>query len=204
MTPEEKKRAYDKAWRERNTDKMRSYRRAWRERNREKARASAAAHYRDNKVEILEKRNTYYEINRTSILLRIANKQRSKSLKDRFLDGIKDLIRQDSRRRTNPNYRIAGRLRGRLNKALQGRLKGGSAVSDLGCSIPEFKSYIERQFQPGMSWDNWGPDTWHLDHIKPLASFDLTDREQFLQACHYTNYQPLWAADNMKKGARLT
>lgn len=51
-----------------------------------------------------------------------------------------------------------------------------------------------------MSWDNWGE--WHLDHIQPLASFDLTDREQFLQATNYTNYQPLWALENIRKGAQ--
>ena len=51
-----------------------------------------------------------------------------------------------------------------------------------------------------MSWDNYGQ--WHIDHIKPLAEFDLTNRPQFLAACHYTNLQPLWASANHKKGAR--
>jgi hypothetical protein len=53
-----------------------------------------------------------------------------------------------------------------------------------------------------MSWDNWTTDGWHIDHIKPLASFDLTDRQQLLLACHYTNLQPLWAIDNLSKGDR--
>lgn len=79
--------------------------------------------------------------------------------------------------------------------------RNGSAVRDLGCSIPEFKTYIENKFVDGMSWDNHGE--WHLDHIKPLASFDLTDRSQLLIACHYTNYQPLWAIDNLKKGCQV-
>ncbi len=51
-----------------------------------------------------------------------------------------------------------------------------------------------------MSWDNYGE--WHLDHIRPLSSFDIADRAQFLIAAHYTNYQPLWAADNISKGSR--
>lgn len=54
-----------------------------------------------------------------------------------------------------------------------------------------------------MSWDNHGFSTWHVDHKVPLAAFDLTDTEQLTKACHYTNLQPLWAHDNMSKGARI-
>ena len=97
----------------------------------------------------------------------------------------------------DPRQKLMANLRIRLHRAI--RNGNGSAVVDLGCSIPEFMDYIEKQFLPGMTWENWGRDTWHLDHIKPLASFDLTDREQFLEACHYTNFQPLWAMDNMRK-----
>jgi hypothetical protein len=64
-----------------------------------------------------------------------------------------------------------------------------------------FKLHIEQQFVDGMTWDNWGE--WHLDHIRPLASFNLVDRDQFLTACHYSNYQPLWATDNLIKGAQF-
>jgi len=103
----------------------------------------------------------------------------------------------------DPNYRIAKRLRNRLNTAVKTGQKSGSAVRELGCSIDQFKLYIESLFKPGMSWDNWAHDTWHLDHIIPLSHFDLTDREQFLRAINYTNYQPLWATDNFAKGAKL-
>jgi hypothetical protein len=95
-------------------------------------------------------------------------------------------------------YRLGMRLRNRLRSALKTGQKVGSAVRDLGCSTPELKLYLESKFQPGMTWDNYGQ--WHIDHIKPLAKFDLTDRKQLLQACHYTNLQPLWAGDNLRKG----
>jgi hypothetical protein len=66
--------------------------------------------------------------------------------------------------------------------------------------------YLESLFSSGMSWENWGsgPDKWHIDHKRPLASFDLTDRDQVLIACHYTNLQPLWSFDNLSKGAKET
>lgn len=72
----------------------------------------------------------------------------------------------------------------------------------MGCTVEELKKYLESKWQEGMSWDNYGFHGWHIDHIKPLASFNLTDRDELLKACHYTNLQPLWCKDNMKKGKR--
>jgi hypothetical protein len=98
---------------------------------------------------------------------------------------------------TDVCFRLAHVLRSRLGSAIKKGSKRGSAVDDLGCSIEQLKTHIETQFAPGMSWGNWG--SWHIDHIKPLSSFDLADREQFLVACHYSNLQPLWQHDNQVK-----
>lgn len=103
---------------------------------------------------------------------------------------------------TNINFKLSHCLRRRNNNAIKNNQKSGSAVKDLGCTIAELKFHLESKFHPGMTWDNWGNNGWHIDHIVPLSSFDLTDREQFLKACHYSNTQPLWAIDNMKKGNR--
>ena len=65
------------------------------------------------------------------------------------------------------------------------------------CSTDELNKHLESLFQQGMSWDNYGE--WHIDHIRPCASFDLTDFEQQKQCFHYSNLQPLWAADNFAK-----
>lgn len=71
----------------------------------------------------------------------------------------------------------------------------------LGCSVEDLKTKLEAQFQSGMSWDNYGRTGWHIDHIRPCASFDLSDPMQQAECFHYTNLQPLWALDNMKKGS---
>jgi len=108
------------------------------------------------------------------------------------------------RRRTNPNVRLAEVLRGRLCAALfvQGARKQKHTLDLLGCSVAECKFYLEGQFQAGMSWDNHGTHGWHVDHIRPLASFDLTDLTQRAEAFHYTNLQPLWATENHRKGGK--
>jgi len=102
--------------------------------------------------------------------------------------------------RSNPlNSKIARNLRGRLSQAIRNGYKSGSAIDDLGCSITNLKAYLESRFLPGMSWNNYGKHGWHVDHIKPLCRFDLTDEVQLKKACHYTNLQPLWAKDNLEK-----
>jgi hypothetical protein len=98
-------------------------------------------------------------------------------------------------------YKILNSLRKRLGSAIRGNQKSGSAIKDLGCSISQFRAHIESLFQPGMTWDNWGLGygKWQLDHKEALCLFDLTDREQFLKANHYTNLQPMWYEDHLIK-----
>ena len=81
--------------------------------------------------------------------------------------------------------------------------KSDSTMNLLGCTIQEAREYLEKQFKEGMTWENHGHETWHIDHIIPCASFDLTDPEQQKKCFHYTNLQPLWAKENMSKGAKI-
>jgi hypothetical protein len=96
--------------------------------------------------------------------------------------------------------------RGRLKDAMArfNVNKKASAVKDLGCTLEEAVAHIESLWESGMNWGNWGrgPGKWNIDHIRPLASFDLESREEQLKAVHYTNLQPLWAHDNLSKGAK--
>lgn len=110
---------------------------------------------------------------------------------------------QSRRYRDDVQRRMACVLRSRLSHAVKRSIKSGSAVRDLGCSMDEFIKYIESKFLDGMSWSNYGHKTWHIDHVVPLSSFDLADPDQLKKACHYTNLQPMWAADNLSKGSKL-
>lgn len=106
---------------------------------------------------------------------------------------------EKEKRKNNLSYRISGSLRSRINIAIKkGRgIKNHNTESLLGCSIDFLKNYIAEKFVKGMSWDNYGK--WHIDHIKPCSSFDLTKQEEQKLCFHYSNLQPLWAKDNISK-----
>ena len=72
----------------------------------------------------------------------------------------------------------------------------------IGCTVAELSQHLQIQFTDGMTWDNYGRNGWHVDHVRPCASFDLTDPDQQRQCFHYTNLQPLWAVDNIRKGSK--
>lgn len=111
-------------------------------------------------------------------------------------------VRQAFRLKSDVSFRLLQRLRNRIWDALKGRSKEKSLKCLLGCTLTELISHLEIRFEPGMSWENYGLHGWHIDHIRPCASFDLTDPEQQKACFHYTNLQPLWAKDNLRKGAR--
>lgn len=99
-------------------------------------------------------------------------------------------------------FRLSAILRTRLSTLLRRNkcIKYDSTLKLLGCSLEEFKVYMSAKFTIGMSWDNYGD--WHIDHIKPCSKFDLSIEKEQRICFHYTNLQPLWAIDNLKKGNR--
>lgn len=109
------------------------------------------------------------------------------------------------RKKTDINYKISSILRNRVNKIIKRNQRSGSAVRDLGCSVEDLKIWLEQQFEPGMTWENYGQGEgkWNIDHIFPLSKADLTDRKQFLKVCHWFNLRPLWEKDNLAKGNKL-
>lgn len=153
--------------------------------------------YIKNQNHILENKKKYYEKNKE--LIRTKQKNYYDSNSHKIIQ--QKCIYTSKKLKTDLNYRLKSNLRSRLFNAIKGDYKKGSAISDLGCSISFFRDYIASKFKQNMSWDNYG--YWHIDHIIPLASFNLNNRDEILKACHYTNLQPLWAKENLLKGSRL-
>lgn len=107
-----------------------------------------------------------------------------------------------NKRKINPQFAIANNMRGRINTALRtvGLRRNKPLEKMIGCSVVQLMSHLERLFLPGMTWQN--RRQWHVDHITPCAAFDLQDETQRARCFHFTNLQPLWARDNLRKGAR--
>lgn len=204
-----------KEYYEENKEKVFEYKKEWQKENREEISKKHKEYYKNNK-EALDEKNKIYckehreEVNKYKMEWAKKNKKtpiikEKKIVIRKSAEEIKQKKRLDQKIRTSSdlNFKLARILRSRVYKAIKAGQKAGSAVNDLCCSIAELKQHLESKFKDGMTWQNWTIDGWHIDHIKPLASFDLTNREQFLEACHYTNLQPLWAMDNYKKGDKI-
>ena len=130
-------------------------------------------------------------------------KLRSKLWRQKNKEHIKDYNKNYTRKRyqSDPEFRIRLNLRSRINQAIK---KSNSKrlfklEKLIGCTIQELKDHLESQFSEGMTWDNQGQ--WHIDHIKPCVTFDLTKKQDQLDCCNYKNLQPLWAEENLKKGS---
>lgn len=115
------------------------------------------------------------------------------------------------RKNYDMNKRLARNLRGKIHSALSGRYKKSMrAIKLLGCSIEFLKQYLKSKFKNGMSWENYGRGwygkgmkEWHIDHIKPCCTFDLTKPEEQSKCFNYKNLQPLWWKDNLIKGRKV-
>jgi hypothetical protein len=161
----------------------------WHEQNKEYSNLKCKEYYQKNKNNRLQYEKLYNIKNRHSI-----NERKRYYYQLRYSTDI--------------GFRLKSILRSRLLHALKKNQKIGSAISDLGCTISKLKFHLQMKFHRNsrgkheyMSWENYGE--WHIDHIRPLSSFDLSNPEQIKVACHYTNLQPLWAKDNLKKGTTI-
>lgn len=165
-------------------------------------------YYEKNRDRLLLKRRERYQLDKGNraesdrkYYLKNREEKKEYARKYRKENHQQLLEKAKNRYKDDIQYRMRRLLRSRLKNAIRVNSKTGSAVQDLGCSVSELKTYLESQFKDGMSWDKLGEI--HIDHKIPLALFDLSDRQQLLRAFHYTNLQPLWAEDNLKKGVKI-
>lgn len=169
---------YKRKWNSENKDKVKEYQKKYYEKNKEKRKANATKWRKENPTQYNEVRSEWRKKN-----------------KDKINQQYRDSYR------TNANIKIARTMRARIQKVLKGIKKYQLTVEYIGVKdVNELMSYLEKKFLPGMNWGNYGQYGWHVDHIIPLSSFDLTDKEEAYKAFHYTNLQPLWAKDNLSKG----
>ena len=160
--------------------------------NREKARDAANPEAKKARGKAYRKANAE-KIKAKDALYREANRDDFREYHNRY---------EKERRANDPFHKVASNLRRRVREVLQryGTKKTGKTFELIGCTPDELYDHLEDQFQDGMSWEN--RSEWHIDHIRPCASFDLTDPAQQRECWHYTNLQPLWASENCSKGAK--
>lgn len=190
--------AYAKKYRDNNKALLKIKRDEYVKKNKPLIKQRKKLEVQRNKASYIKRRKKYWEENKE--ILKIKNKK--------YRLENKNLIREYKRKRhkfdinNNPEYKIKRNLRRRLNLAIkcQKGNKQKSMENYLGCTIKQFKVYLESKFDSKMNFSNYGK--WHIDHIKPCSSFNLVNLEEQKKCFHYTNLQPLWAKDNLSKGAK--
>lgn len=220
---------YKKASYERHREKNLLKQKKYREENREKVsggkklsrlkkldeyKAAAKARYFANREEILAKEKTKRLENYEEALAKEAEvrarhaEKRSAYQRDYYRRNKASVLAysakyQRERCKADPIYALGKLVRRRIAFALQksGYQKESPTHEMLGCTFEYLKAHLERQFLKGMSWENRGPDGWHIDHIVPLSSAKTKD--DMLALCHFTNLRPLWAEDNLSKGDKI-
>jgi len=180
----EGKKKYNKKYYDSNKEEIIKYQKNYYKNHKEEKKEYNKEYRENNKEELSKKIKIYYKENKSKI-----NKKHNKYKVKRYSNDI--------------NFRIMEVLRSRLNKALKNNFKSAETIKLLGCSINELKQHLEKQFKKGMSWDNYGFHGWHIDHIIPCSSFDLNKLYEQEKCFHYTNLQPLWMNDNLKKGGKI-
>jgi hypothetical protein len=178
-----------------NPEQVRAWRRAFHHRNKERLKETWAVERKRRVIAKAAYDREYRERNAAHM------KEYRRQWNEKNRERQNGYHRQ--KRRTDPQYRIKNNLRCRMNTALRkvGIKRDLPLERLIGCTVVELMAHLEARFGPGMSWQS--REKWHVDHILPCAKFDLTDRKQQLKCFHFTNLQPLWAGDNIRKSASV-
>ena len=160
--------------------------------------------YWKNKKQELNRNKEYRLKNKENLKIAakeyyLKNKERIKKYRKLWIKNNRDKININFRHKfkTNPKFKMRQLLGNRIRKVLKGISKSASTMELIGCTIDELWVHLEAKFELQMTRENYG--LWHVDHIIPGTVFDLTEPEQQKKWFRYTNLQPLWATDNIKK-----
>lgn len=178
---------------------QRDYHRIWYQKNIERQRRRAREDGKTDRVK--ERRKDRYH---TDEEYRLKRREQCRRSKQKESSKQKDREYKRTKRATDPHFRLRENISRRIRDVLMGESKSAPTMVLMDCSMEHLRLHLESLWKPGMSWENWGVRGWHIDHIRPCASFDLTDPEQQKVCFHWTNLQPLWARENWAKGDRET
>lgn len=166
--------------------------------------------YERDKDRIIARQLEYYANNKEYRAKWVKNKRQEepevfKEYKKQFSEshpGYNSKYRSE-RLKTDPLFKLQSVLRTRTGMIFKYHKfnKNNKFKDYIGCSLNELKDHLEKQFQPGMTWKNHTKNGWHIDHIIPLSSANT--EEELYKLCHYTNLQPLWAIDNLRKSDKI-
>jgi len=200
----EKIKKANKEWYLKNKEKVKEYRL----KNKEKYKKNNKKYHLENKDYISERKKEY----RLKNIDYISKREKEYCLKN--IEKVREVQRKykkkhqkrinkycRDRRRNDPSFRLRSNLSCRIYDSLKRVSKSARTMELISCTIEELWSHLESRFKPGMTRENYGK--WHVDHILPCVSFDLMDPAQQRKCFHYTNLQPLWASDNISKGAKI-
>lgn len=183
---------YTKMYREKNVEKESLRHINYRNKNIDKIKKNNSIFYEKNKLQINKKRKEYklLNIDKVNLQLKIAG-QKWRSKNKNY---------QTKRKESDCLYRIRINITCRINMFFKysNMTKNCKTMDILGISIDGFREYLKSKFTERMNFDNYGKKGWHIDHIIPLSSANT--EEEIIKLCHYTNLQPLWWDDNIKKG----
>jgi len=192
----------DKAYREANKERISAQRKLYNEANRDVISNKKKLRYRKNAEEIKLKERLRRQRDPQRYRDRHNNNQKRWRAKNK--ERVRAIYRRHmtKKRRTDVLFALKCVVRERILCAVsrQGSRKSSRTIDLIGCTVAELARHLESKFLPGMTWENRGANGWHIDHIIPIAKFDLSDPQQQAAAFHYTNLQPLWAEDNRRKG----
>jgi len=147
--------------------------------------------------------NNFYKSKRSRLGVSSYCKRCSAYIGKEYRKKNKNLLAKNRRDRHNTdiNFRLTNNLRARIYAAIKLNVKSCRTKELLGCSIEKLKIRLENQFDDNMNWSNYGK-YWHIDHIRPCASFDLSDDKEQKRCFHHTNLQPLEVIENIRKGSK--